>query len=195
MPGIFVKNESSVDVMAVLSQLTALQWNTEPIKPGETYELKCGRVWFTLTANVFDAKRLPTRGGVAARVAMMANFAILAGPVLLPAALIVTGGVSRYTSNFAKTHRTLAVKGVKRDGVYADGRVVVISGLHTPDGLYHLYFDRVEWYDGNGEITQTKDLPKPKIDNADFADEPATTTPLDPSIASLQEPLVSSSAS
>mmetsp|Transcript_1294 Transcript_1294/g.1664 ORF Transcript_1294/g.1664 Transcript_1294/m.1664 type:complete len:218 (+) Transcript_1294:135-788(+) len=160
MPGISIKNESQVDLLAVLSQLSPLHWNDKPIKPGETKKLSSGRVWFTLSVNAFNTKLKPTMVGVAGRLSLVTGATLFFGI----SGLAVTGIASGVTSTIAKTTKndntpgmTFKSKGFKCLGVYADNRTYVVKGFQRPDnGAYELYIDSVLWTNKNGDLVKIK---------------------------------------
>jgi hypothetical protein len=95
-------------------QLTPLHWAR--IEPGQTHTFSVGRVWFTVSACPYDESRVPTQTGVAARIAGLAVSAVLPTSLLVFAGAAVLSGVT-------------SVKGCKRDGVYADGKTLVLCGM------------------------------------------------------------------
>jgi hypothetical protein len=111
-PGINVRNESEVPVLFVLSQLSPLHW--VKVEPGETQHVKCGRVWFTISTDEYEEEEEPSKAGVAARIAAITTVTVLTGGLL---GLGFVGTVSALTSS----------KGTKMDGVFADGKTVVIG--------------------------------------------------------------------
>jgi hypothetical protein len=96
------------------SQLTPLHWAR--IEPGATHTFRTGRVWFTVSACPYDESRVPTQVGVAARIAGLAVASVLPVNVIVFAGAAVLSGVT-------------SVKDTKRDGVYADGKTLVLSGI------------------------------------------------------------------
>lgn len=171
--GIKIRNDSQVDLMAVLSQLTPLHWNAEPIKPGETTHLTSGKVWFTVSVSAFDKRALPSEIGVAGRLSVIVGATVISGVVLAPVTLAVVGGVSGATSNAPRRARktlpwqvgdAYKLQGCRRGGQYADGRTLVVRGVEHPDGLYQLYIARIEWTDPKtGLVTKSKDLRTPRL--------------------------------
>lgn len=164
-----IRNESEVELMGVLSQLTPMHW-CGPIGLGDTGKLECFKFWFTLSVNIFDQKRMPTQLGVAARLSAIASATLLGG-LFAPAALALVGGVSGVTSSpSAAARKTLPwrvgdafkLRGFKRDGVYADGRIIVVKGMSHADGTYQLYLDRIEWLDANGNVCKLSQMRTPK---------------------------------
>lgn len=162
-----LRNESDVELMAVLSQLTALQWNNDPIKPGETHILSVSRLWFTLSVNGFDAKRRPTQIGVAARLSFITSATLMSGFVFSPVAFVLAGGASRATTGCSgKARKTLPwnvgdsykMVGCRKDFCFGDGRTYVIKGIAHQDGLYQLYIHSVEYQNG-----KVKTFPAPKL--------------------------------
>ena len=128
-PGLVVRNDSSVKILVILSQLTPLHWDA--INPGEVIRMKCGRVFFTVSADVFDEKKVPSKLAVAGRIATI-TAATIAGGLLGfgPAGLAVMGTLSGVTS----------VKSARIDGVYANGKTVVFDGrLNENTQEYELY--------------------------------------------------------
>jgi hypothetical protein len=111
-PGINVRNDSEIPVLFVLSQLSPLHWVR--IEPGETHHIACGRVWFTISTEPYNESTEPTAAGVALRIASITAATVLTGGLL---GIGVVGGISAITS----------YKGVKQDGVFADGKTIVIG--------------------------------------------------------------------
>ena len=111
-PGINVRNETEFPVLFVLSQLSPLHWAR--IEPGETHHIDCGRVWFTISTEVYDETTEPTAAGVALRISAITAATVLTGGLI---GVGIVGGVSAVTS----------YKGVKMDGVLADGKTIVIG--------------------------------------------------------------------
>lgn len=164
-----IRNESDVELMGVLSQLTPIHW-CGPIGLGDTEKVECLKVWFTVSVNIFDQKRMPTQIGVAARLSAIVSATLLGG-LFAPAALALAGGVSGITSSASGAARktmpwrvgdAFKLRGFKRDGVYADGRVIVVKGLSHADGTYQLYLDRIEWLDANGNVRKLAQMRAPK---------------------------------
>jgi hypothetical protein len=118
-----------VPVLFVLSQLSPLHWNK--INPNESKHIDCGRVWFTASAQHYAAEDVPTLEGVALRIGAVTTACVLGFP-LVGVGLI--GGVSAVTS----------CCGTKMDGLYADGRTIVVRGRVNADGVYELYFHALE---------------------------------------------------
>ena len=88
--------------------------------------MKCGRVFFTTSVEPWIEGKEPTALEVAARLGAVISVTILLGGVL---GVGLVGGLSGVTS----------VRGVKMDGVYADGRTMVIKGIKIEDtGVYQL---------------------------------------------------------
>ncbi len=79
-PGLYVRNESVVPILFVLSQLTPLHWLK--IEPGETKHIKCGRVFFTASTEMFNPETQPTRVGVALRIAAITAVTAFAGTIV-----------------------------------------------------------------------------------------------------------------
>lgn len=121
-PGFYVRNESDYPILFVMSQLSPLHW--EKVEPGETKHIKCGRVFFTISTELYNPDTEPTAAGVAARLLAISAVSV----VSLGIGVGIVGGVSGITSS----------KGVKMDGVYADGRVAVIKGEVIEGGVYAL---------------------------------------------------------
>lgn len=143
-PGLVIRNESEWTILVVLSQLTPLHW--EAIDPGHTVRMKCGRVFFTVSAEKYDEKKVPTKLGVAGR--MVTITAATVGSALVglgPAGLAVTGTLSGVTS----------VGSASINGVYADGKTVVFGGRINPDsGKYELYCEGTEKTDPNQKMNR-----------------------------------------
>jgi hypothetical protein len=86
-PGLYVRNETEAPILFVLSQLTPLHWLR--IEPGETKHIKCGRVFFTASTEVFNPETQPTRVGVAMRLVAITAVTAFAGTII---GLGVVGG-------------------------------------------------------------------------------------------------------
>jgi hypothetical protein len=94
--------------------------------------MKCGRVFFTTSVEPWVAGKEPTAMEVAARLGAVISVSILFGGLL---GVGLVGGLSGVTS----------VRGVKMDGVYADGRTMVISGEKIEEtGVYQLHIHSIE---------------------------------------------------
>jgi len=139
-PGLVIRNESDVKILVILSQLTPLHW--EAIDPGHTVRMRCGRVFFTVSAEAFDEKKVPRKREVAGRLAAITastTLAALTGPLGLvagaAAGLTVSGTMSGVTS----------VKEASINGVYANGKTVVFGGRWNYDTKeYYLFCDGTE---------------------------------------------------
>jgi hypothetical protein len=129
-PGINVRNETEIPLLFVLSQLSPLHWTR--VEPGETQHIDCGRVWFTISTEPYDESTEPTAAGVALRIAAITTVTVLTGGIL---GVGVVGGISAITS----------YKGLKQDGVYADGKTIVI-GVNVVEGssIGNLAFTSIE---------------------------------------------------
>jgi hypothetical protein len=117
-PGINVRNETDVPVLFVLSQLSPLHWTR--VDPHETVHIDCGRVWFTISTEPYNAETEPTGAEVAMRIAAITATTVLTGGIL---GIGLVGGASALTS----------YHGVKQDGIFADGKTVVIGAAMTED--------------------------------------------------------------
>lgn len=111
-PGIYIRNESPIPILFVLSQLSPLHWCK--VDPNETVHLKCGRVYFTASVCIYSEDEEPTAIGVAARLTAITATTLLTGGVL---GIGLVGGLSGITSS----------KGIKMDFVLADGKTMVIG--------------------------------------------------------------------
>lgn len=83
-------------------------------------------VWFTISVSVFDEKDVPSATGVALKLAAVT----VAFPLTNVLGFTLVGIAAGMSS----------VLGVKRDGVYADGRTLVVRGSGTQDGVFALRF-------------------------------------------------------
>jgi hypothetical protein len=130
-PGINVRNDTDIPVLFVLSQLSPLHWTR--LEPGQSEHIACGRVWFTISTEPYDAFTEPTAAGVALRIAAITATTVLTGGLL---GIGVVGGISAVTS----------YKGVRREGVYADGKTIVIGTIVSEKGstIGHLCFSGAE---------------------------------------------------
>jgi hypothetical protein len=99
---------------------------------GMTQHLQCGRVFFTTSVEPWVDGKEPTGVEVAARLGAVITTTVLLGGVL---GVGLVGGLSGITS----------VRGVKKDGVYADGRVMVVKGRPIGDSCaYELFIHAIE---------------------------------------------------
>jgi len=99
---------------------------------GQRKYVKCGRVYFTASVEPWIEGNEPTALEVAARLGTVISVTLLFGAVL---GLGLAGGLSGSTS----------VRGVKMDGVLADGRIMVIRGRTIAEtGVYELYIHAIE---------------------------------------------------
>ena len=126
--GIIVKNESSVPILVICSQLTPLYW--AKVMPGDTWNqdnwVKMGKVWFTLSISMYDARNEPTVAGTAVNLLAITATAVL--PVALPifiGAAVVSG--------------ITASRGVSKTGVYSDGTTHYVRG-NAIENAYVLHF-------------------------------------------------------
>ena len=97
--GLSVRNETPLPLGVILSQLTPLHWNDEPLLSGETWNARnehgVGAVWFTASVDVFDPALQPNVATVSTRLAAI-TFGALCTPL---AAGFVLGGVGACVSN------------------------------------------------------------------------------------------------
>ena len=99
---------------------------------GERKYVKCGRVLFTASVEPWIEGNEPTALEVAARLGAVISATVLLGGII---GVGLVGTISGVTS----------VRGVKMDGVYADGRVMVVRGRLIEDtGVYELYIHAIE---------------------------------------------------
>ena len=122
-PGINVRNDTEFPILFVFSQLSPLHW--DKVEPGETKHFKCGKVWFTASTEFYCEDTVPTAAGVALRIAAITTTTLLTGGFI---GIAVAGGVSGMTSS----------KGAKVDGVYADGKTLVVSSVVTDPTVHQL---------------------------------------------------------
>ncbi len=138
-PGFYCRNESQVPILVVLSQLSPLHWlKIEPglflsfldciefiyCFTGQTGHLNCGRVFFTVSVEPWAPGKEPTKLEVAARLTVVITSTVLLGSV----GLLGSGLLSGVTS-FRK---------VRKSGVYANGRTMVVRGSSDRAGNIHL---------------------------------------------------------
>ncbi len=76
-PGLYVRNESKFPILFVLSQLTPLHWMK--VEAGQTKHISCGRVFFTLSTEVYNPETVPTEAGVAMRLAAITTTTVFTG--------------------------------------------------------------------------------------------------------------------
>jgi hypothetical protein len=135
-PGLLVENRSTEKILVILSQLTPLHW--DEIEPGQTKRLFCGRVFFTVSADFYEEKKVPSIAGNVARVAGITAAAVVAA-VALPGVFVA--GTAGLVAGSALSGVT-SVKSAREFGVYADGRTVVFSGrINSETKKYELYYD------------------------------------------------------
>ncbi len=102
--GISVCNKTGVELLVELSQVGPLHW--ERVLPGETKEIDCGQVWFTVSAKLWDGNE-PSGWEVAAPflIGIGGGAAIVAGGALVYAAAApaAAGGAAAGTAAVAGT--------------------------------------------------------------------------------------------
>lgn len=134
-PGLYVRNETMLPILVVLSQLTPLHWIK--VEANSTIHISCGRVFFTVSTEFFDERKVPSQRSVALRIAAITLSTVFTG--FYAGAFFgigVVGGVSALTSQ----------KKCKVDGVLADGKTVVIAGtMHgIENNVYELFIHSIE---------------------------------------------------
>jgi hypothetical protein len=97
----------------------------------ETVNIPCGRVFFTVSCEIYNASTVPTTAGVAAAILTISTVSLFS----LGLGVGVVGGISGITS----------AKGTKKDGVLADGRTLVVNGMVNKDTVYELFFQPTEF--------------------------------------------------
>ena len=138
--GISVYNDTDVPLLIVLQQLTPLHWSSEPVLPGETWNLnnhlKIGKVWFNVTVIVWDKDLVPTKVGVAAGITAW-SVGIVATSVLVAASGPLGGtvlfGLAKFNSgrNLTPMYHS-AIPGARKYSVYADGKTLTV--IRTTEG-------------------------------------------------------------
>ena len=88
-------------------------------------EKKIGKVWFTVSVTFFDPSNEPTFQAATAKMTS-------------PTAPVSTDGIAPGIINNFESIKSII--GAKKDGVYADGRCLVVRGIKHSDGAYELYF-------------------------------------------------------
>ncbi|KAH8065967.1 hypothetical protein JL722_359 [Aureococcus anophagefferens] len=141
--GLSVRNETPLPLGVILSQLTPLHWNDEPLLSGETWNARnehgVGAVWFTASVDVFDPALQPNVATVSTRLAAI-TFGALCTP--LAAGFVLGGALSAVTS---------VARGAAMHKVKADGALLVVRGCaNDRTGEYRLYFAAVERRDATG---------------------------------------------
>ena len=76
-PGLIIRNETTLPVIVVLSQLTPLHWAR--VDPNDTIRIHCGRVFFTVSVSRFDNNAAPSQLVVALRIAAIVLATVLTG--------------------------------------------------------------------------------------------------------------------
>lgn len=102
-----------------------------PLGSGQRKYVKCGRVFFTASVEPWIEGAEPTQAEVAARIGAIVSASLIFGGVV---GVGLVGGISRMTS----------IHGVSKDGVYADGRIMVIRGRYLDGDIYELYIHATE---------------------------------------------------
>ena len=110
--GLSITNETSVPLLVILSQLSPLHWSK--VEPGETWVAKTGRVWFTVSACVWDGEA-PSEVGVGLRLG-----AVLASTAVFPPLGVLAAVVAGITST--------ARGGAQMTGVYANRKSLCVRG-------------------------------------------------------------------
>jgi len=137
--GIQVKNECAVPLLIIASQLTPIYWGR--VEPGEVWNLGnekgMGAVWFTVSAQLYDARDVPTTAGVAVRLAASTAL-FVGGPITFAiGGLVAAGGAAAAASSVT------SVRGATVTGVYANGRLLTVRGATggaAGAGAYALHF-------------------------------------------------------
>jgi hypothetical protein len=125
----YVKNDSTVPILVVLSQLTPLHWAR--VNPGQKLHIPCGRVWFTVNVEPYDEKKVPTELGVATRVGAMA---VTCAIPVMQALFVPVAIASVVTSN----------KDERIGGFYADGRTVIIKERYLHHKAVQVFVHSIE---------------------------------------------------
>ncbi|EGB09507.1 expressed protein [Aureococcus anophagefferens] len=152
--GLSVRNETPLPLGVILSQLTPLHWNDEPLLSGETWNARnehgVGAVWFTASVDVFDPALQPNVATVSTRLAAI-TFGALCTP--LAAGFVLGGALSAVTS---------VARGAAMHKVKADGALLVVRGCaNDRTGEYRLYFSAVERRDATGAVYAREALRPP----------------------------------
>ncbi len=178
-PGFNVRNESNIPILVVLSQLSPLHWCK--VSPGELKHIECGRVFFTVSVEPWIEGKEPTKAEVAARLAVVIAATVLGGGMT---GFAITGLISGLTS----------YRGLKKSGVYANGRTLVVRGqtnqvdmAHVdltnaeaeprvhPTGVYQLFIHSLEFTNRNAAL-DTATHPVVTEANATVATQPVPAT-------------------
>jgi hypothetical protein len=128
-PGLNVRNETIYPILVVLSQLSPLHWAR--VEPNETKLISCGRVFFTVSAEIYNENTVPTMLGVGVRLTAITAATIFGGTII---GVGLVGGVSGITS----------CKPAKVNGILADGKTVVIGGEKVGDEEYSICIRSIE---------------------------------------------------
>jgi hypothetical protein len=126
--GIQVKNECAVPLLVIASQLTPLYWGR--VEPGDVWNLGnekgMGAVWFTISAQLYDERDVPTTAGVAVRLAASTAF-FVGGPIT-----VAIGGLVA-AAGAAAARSVTSVRGASATGVYANGKLLTVRGATCLD--------------------------------------------------------------
>jgi hypothetical protein len=170
--GLSIINQSAIDILVILSQVTPCHWNTQPIKPGEMHSFDAGQVWFTVEVDRFRQKKVPSQEGVALSVAAIGATAVAAPFLAAEAGAALGIGLTMDALGFATIGAGAACAGAtairagmapkayqvvssRKRGVYADKKVLVVKGK-VVNGKYLLSVHRVRLKEGgarNGAIS------------------------------------------
>lgn len=154
-PGLLIQNKSESKILVILSQITPLHW--EEVDSGETRRIHCGRVFFTVSADIYNEKKVPTIAGNIARFTGITIVGIASAAVM--PGIVVPAGVAMIAGSVASGESS--ARGAKEYGVYADGKTIIFNGRTCgKTGHYKIYYEgMVSSGDSKGEVR--RDNPEP----------------------------------
>lgn len=134
-PGMYVRNDAEIPVLFMLSRETPLHW--VKLEPGQVYHVKCGRVFFDVSAEPWTEGCEPTGAGITAEVAALTVGITASAAIILVGGLVIGGAIGAAAITAESTalkHALLSKKSAKISEVCADGRIAVISGNVSGEG-------------------------------------------------------------
>lgn len=156
-PGFYCRNETEVPILFTLSHLTPLHW--VKVMPSETSYVKCGKVFFTISCEIFNPDTEPKDQEIAGQIAAITAASVFTGGIGLAVAGSIIATQSIKGGKFA-TRSSIFVfffllfippllysteLGVsKMEGVLADGRTAVVRSKVSEKGDQTLFFHSIE---------------------------------------------------
>jgi hypothetical protein len=138
------------------SVLTFFALKSKHRKSGQRKYIKCGRVLFTASAEPWVEANQPTQMEVAIKLGAIISVSLFFN---------VATGVG-FLGALSGMH---SIRCLKVDAVYADGRIMVIRGRKTEDGVYELYLHAIEQ---PGKSKKKQPVPEQHMDLQDIESAP-----------------------